>query len=115
MLVLDMGIGLSASGIFITAMSGVGDEEAGLVSGLTATSHEIGIALVLPVLSTIAASRIGSGTLDAAAGLDPGLITTGFGDAFRAAAAVSVGAALLAVVALRRDDAAPAAQPALAH
>ena len=37
-------------------MSGVGHDEAGLVSGLLTTSHEIGIALVLPVLSTIAVS-----------------------------------------------------------
>ena len=115
MLVLDAGIGLSASGIFITAMSGVGHEEAGLVSGLTTTSHEIGIALVLPVLSTIAASGIGPETLEAAVGVDPGAITAGFADAFRAAAAISFGAALLALLALRRDDVAPTAQPALAH
>ncbi|HSJ18232.1 MAG TPA: MFS transporter, partial [Solirubrobacterales bacterium] len=115
MLVLDAGIGLSAAGIFITAMSGVSEREAGLVSGLTTTSHELGIALVLPVLSTIAASRIGSGTLEAAAGLDPAVVTSAFGDAFRAAAAISLGAALLAIVALRRGDVARGAQPALAH
>ena len=54
MLVLDVGIGLAASGIFITAMSGVGHVEAGLVSGLTTTAHEIGIALVLATLSSVA-------------------------------------------------------------
>jgi EmrB/QacA subfamily drug resistance transporter len=114
LLVLDVGIGLSASAIFITAMSGVGEEEAGVVSGLTATSHELGIALVLPVLSTIAASGIGAGTLDAAASVDPDLITAGFGDAFRAAAAISLGAALLALVALRRSDVAAGTAPAFA-
>jgi EmrB/QacA subfamily drug resistance transporter len=115
MLVLDVGIGLSLSGIFITALSGVGDDEAGLVSGLTTTSHEIGIALVLPVLSTIAASAIGGATPEAAAGLDPALITEGFGDAFRAAAVIALGAAGLAAVALRRSDVAPGAQPAFTH
>jgi EmrB/QacA subfamily drug resistance transporter len=113
LLVLDVGLGLSASGIFITAMSGVGEDEAGLVSGLTTTAHEIGIALVLPVLSTIAASGIGGGTV-AVAGVDPALVTEGLGDAFRAAAVIAFGAALLALAALRRSDVAPGAEPAFA-
>lgn len=115
MLVLDAGIGLSASGIFITALSGVDERQAGLVSGLTTTAHEVGIALVLPVLSTIAASRIGSGTLEAAAGLEPELIANGFGNAFRAAAAISLGAALLTILALRRGDVPRGVKPAMAH
>jgi EmrB/QacA subfamily drug resistance transporter len=114
LLVLDVGIGLAASGIFITAMSGVGEREAGMVSGLTATAHEIGIALVLPVLSTIAAGGIGGERIETA-GLDPGAVTAGFGDAFSAAAGIALGAALLALVALRRSDIAPGAQPAFGH
>jgi EmrB/QacA subfamily drug resistance transporter len=113
LLVLDVGIGLAASGIFITAMSGVGDDEAGMVSGLLTTSHELGIALVLPVLSTIAANGIG--TEAAATGIDPVLVTEGFGDAFRTAAAIAFGAALLALIALRRSDVTPGAQPAFGH
>jgi EmrB/QacA subfamily drug resistance transporter len=114
LLVLDVGIGLAASGIFITAMSGVGEREAGMVSGLTATAHEIGIALVLPVLSTIAASRIGGAGIEAAL-VDPGAATAGFGDAFSAAAGIALGAALLTLLALRRSDVAPGAQPAFGH
>jgi len=102
------------SGVMITAMSGAGHENAGLISGLTTTAHEIGIALVLAVLSTIAASGIGGGALETAAGPDPELLTAGFADAFRAAAAIGLGAALLALVALRRDDVAPGAVPAFA-
>jgi EmrB/QacA subfamily drug resistance transporter len=113
LLVLDLGIGLSASGIFITAMSGVGDDEAGMVSGLVTTSHELGIALVLPVLSTVAASQIGADV--ATTGLDPGLVTMGFGDALRAAAAIAFAAALLALVALRRSDVTAGAAPAFGH
>jgi EmrB/QacA subfamily drug resistance transporter len=113
LLVLDVGIGLAAAGIFITALSGVEDERAGQVSGLTTTAHEIGIALVLPVLSTIAVSRIGGDT-PLSAGLDPELATAGFGDAFIGAAIISLAAALLALVALRRSDVAPGSQPALA-
>jgi EmrB/QacA subfamily drug resistance transporter len=100
LLVLDAGIGLAASAIFITAMAGVGEEEAGMVSGLTTTAHELGIALVLPVLSTIAASSE--------------LLTLGLGDAFRAAALLAFGAALLALVLLRRSDVAAGAEPAFA-
>jgi EmrB/QacA subfamily drug resistance transporter len=100
LLVLDVGIGLAAAAIFITAMAGVGEEEAGMVSGLTTTAHELGIALVLPVLSTIAASA--------------DTPTAGFGDAFRAAAVLAFGAALLTLILLRRSDVAPGAQPALA-
>jgi EmrB/QacA subfamily drug resistance transporter len=114
LLVLDMGIGLAASGIFITAMSGVGEHEAGMVSGLTTTAHELGIALVLPVLSTIAASRIGGGGIEAAAP-DPGAMAAGFGDAFVAAAVIALGATLITLVALRRSDVAAGRQPAFGH
>jgi EmrB/QacA subfamily drug resistance transporter len=115
LLMLDAGIGLSASGIFITAMAGVGERESGLVSGLVTTSHELGIALVLPVLSTIAVSGIGGGALGSAAALDPVAVTDGIGDALIAAVGIQLGAALLAVVALRRRDVAPGAQAAFAH
>jgi hypothetical protein len=113
LLILDVGIGLAAAGIFITALSGVEDERAGVVSGLTTTAHEIGIALVLPALSTIAVSRIGD-DVPLTAGLDPELATAGFGDAFTGAALISLAAALLALAALRRSDVAPGAEPAFA-
>jgi sugar phosphate permease len=68
-----------------------------MVSGLLSTSHELGIALVLPVLSTVAASSAG-----------------GLADAFVAAAAIAAGAAVLAFTALRRSDVAPGTRPAMA-
>jgi EmrB/QacA subfamily drug resistance transporter len=100
LLVLDAGIGLAASAIFITAMAGVGEAEAGMVSGLTTMAHELGIAFVLPVLSTIAAGSE--------------LLPSGLGDAFRAAALLAFGSALLPLVWLRRSDVTAPAQPALA-
>jgi EmrB/QacA subfamily drug resistance transporter len=115
LLVLDAGIGLAAAGIFITAMSGVGESEAGLVSGLTTTAHEIGIALVLPILSTIALAGVGAGTLEGAANLNPGAATEGFADAFRAAAGIAMAAAVLALAALRASDVARGTEPAFAH
>jgi len=114
LMVMDVGLGLAASGIYITAMSGVGHHEAGSVSGLVSTSHEIGVALVLPVLSTVAVSGIdthGAGI----AGLDPATMTSGLADGFSAAALISIGAALLAVVALRRSDVAKGTQGGFAH
>jgi EmrB/QacA subfamily drug resistance transporter len=114
LLVVGLGAGLSISGVMITAMSGAGHEDAGVISGLTSTAHEIGISLVLAVLSTIAASQIGGGGIDQAAGADPVQLTAGFGDAFRAAAAIGAGGALLALTALRRDDVAPGTAPAFA-
>jgi EmrB/QacA subfamily drug resistance transporter len=114
LLVVGLGTGLSISGVMITAMSGADEKNAGLISGLTTTAHEIGIALLLSVLSTIAASQLGGGALETAGAADPDLLTAGFSDAFRAAAAIGLGAALLAVVALRRDDVAPGTAPAFA-
>ena len=69
---------------------------------------------MLPVLSTIAVSSIGVATLDGTAGLDPAVVAHGFADAFRAAAVITLAAALLALAALRRTDVAPGAQPAFA-
>jgi EmrB/QacA subfamily drug resistance transporter len=114
LLVLDVGIGLSASGIFITAMSGVGEEEAGLVSGLTTTAHEVGIAIVLPPLATLAAAGIGDETVAEAAHVDPVSMTAGLSDAFLAAAGIAFAAAVLALAALRRSDVAPGGRPAFA-
>jgi hypothetical protein len=111
MLVLDVGIGLAASGIFVTAMSGVSHGEAGLVSGLTTTAHEIGIALVLSVLSSIAFG----GSASTAARLDPVAVEAGLHDAFVVAAAIALGASLLAATALRRSDVQPGAHAAFAH
>src|SRR5690606_28024216 len=48
-LALGLGGGLAAAGVMITAMSGVGHDDAGAVSGLTTTAHELSVALVLPV------------------------------------------------------------------
>jgi EmrB/QacA subfamily drug resistance transporter len=116
LVVLDLGIGLAAPAIFITGMAGAGHHDAGRISGLISAAHELGIALVLPVLSTIAVSGIGAGTLEEAVAGRPELLALGLGDAFRAAAGIALAAALLALIALRRHDVAPGAgTPAFAH
>ena len=75
-----------------------------MASGLITTAHEIGIALVLPVLSTIAVASVDGDTLEGAVAADPGALAAGFGDAFTAAAAITGAAAVLALVGLRRKD-----------
>jgi EmrB/QacA subfamily drug resistance transporter len=102
-LLLALGIGLAIVGILVTTMMGAGADDAGLASGLTNTAHELGIALVLSLLSTIAASKIG-GTAGLVGHADPGQLAAGLSDAFRAAAAVAFAASLIAVVALRGSD-----------
>lgn len=104
LLILDLGIGLAAPAIFIVGTAGADDAEAGLVSGLISTAHELGGAIVLPVLSTVAITAAGVGTVDVAGTLPPDVLVSGIGDALRAAAILCVGASLLAVAVMRRSD-----------
>lgn len=101
-LLLGAGGGLAAAGVMITAMSGAGPDDAGLVSGLTNSAHELSIALTLPILSTIAASQIGLGAL--VAGSNAGALTDGIGTAFRAAALIALAGVVIAASLLRRTD-----------
>ncbi|HSJ61217.1 MAG TPA: MFS transporter [Jiangellaceae bacterium] len=101
-LLLGVGGGLAAAGVMITAMSGARSEDAGLVSGLTNTAHELSIALTLPVLSTIAAGQSGLGRQAAAA--ETGLLTEGITSAFLAAAGIAAAGVVVTVALLRRTD-----------
>jgi EmrB/QacA subfamily drug resistance transporter len=87
-LVLGVGMGLVFPGVTVTALHGVDPEEAGLASGFMATSHEIGAALGVAVLSAIAAT---AGDITTLAG-----ITAGYQDGFIAAAGMAVALAAIA-------------------
>ena len=84
-LALGLGTGLVFPAVSITAMSDVGHDDAGMASGLMQTSHELGAALGVAVLSSIAT----------AAGAVPAL---GYQDGCLAAAAIAGLLALLALV-----------------
>ena len=112
LMVLGLGVGLAAAGIMITAMAGAGDRDAGVISGLVTTAHELSIALMLPVLTTIAIGSLG-GAPGHAGGATA--LTDGFADAFAAGGAFLVVATVFALLVLRRSDVAPGARAAFAH
>lgn len=90
------GAGLMMTPVAAAAMSGVGRADQGLVSGLLNTSRQLGGALGLTVLATIAASRISSrghaGAGEAVA------LSSGYGLAFLVSAAFLIAASALAVL-----------------
>ena len=96
------GLGFSFVTTTIAAVSGVEEHEAGLASGLINTSQQVGGALGLAILSSIATSRsedlVGSGT-----GL-PEALTEGFQAAFLGGAAFAALGFVLTLVMIRNSD-----------
>ena len=93
--IVAVGLGLSFVSVTITAVSGVGHDEAGLASGLVNTAQQVGGALGLAVLSSVSASKIAD-----AGGHGVDALTSGFQAAFTVGAgfaALGVVLALLAV------------------
>jgi EmrB/QacA subfamily drug resistance transporter len=109
-LLIGFGIGFSFVPISIAALAGVQPAEAGLASGLINTTQQIGGALGIAALSTIATSRtedaVGSGTALQAALVD------GFQAAFVAGAGIALLGIVAAAVLIRRHELehAPAAE-----
>jgi EmrB/QacA subfamily drug resistance transporter len=97
------GLGFAFVTTTIAAVSGVAESEAGLASGLINTSQQIGGALGLAVLSTLATSRtedaLSSGTSSLASGL-----TEGFQAAFLGGAAIAALGFVLTLVLIRSSD-----------
>jgi predicted MFS family arabinose efflux permease len=98
MILLGIGAGIAFTPVLLAAMSDVSPEESGLASGLVNTAFMMGGALGLAVLASIAASRTdslqasGSSHLAALVG---GYHAAFIGGALFAAAAATIGAALL--------------------
>jgi MFS family permease len=92
MIVGSLGMGAIFMPLTLVATTGLEDEDQGLASGLFNTSQQVGGALGLAILSTIAASHTSSG---------PSGQVHGFHYAF-AGAGVLVGLALLVLLALLR-------------
>jgi EmrB/QacA subfamily drug resistance transporter len=101
-LAIGVGMGFSFVPISIAALAGVKGPEAGLASGLINTSQQIGGALGLALLTTVATTRaeglLGSGTPA------PEAMTNGFGLAFLVAAGFALVSLITTLVVLKGDD-----------
>jgi MFS family permease len=106
-LVVGLGIGFAFVPISIAALAGVQPSEAGLASGLINTSQQIGGALGIAALSSIATSRTDDAL--AAGSALPEALVHGFTGAFVAGAIVAAVGIVAALTLIRRDE---LAQPA---
>ena len=113
-LLIGIGIGFSFVPISIAALAGVQASEAGLASGLINTSQQIGGALGIAALSTIATSQ--SADAVAAGSALPEALVEGFTAAFIAGVVIAGVGIVAALTLIRRDELeqqAPETQPAL--
>jgi EmrB/QacA subfamily drug resistance transporter len=100
-LLIGVGIGFSYVPITIAALAGVEAAEAGLASGLINTSQQIGGALGIAALSTIATSRTDNAVSTGTA--VPSALVDGFTGAF-VAGAIIAGIGIVAALTLIRSD-----------
>jgi len=105
-LLMATGLGLAFVTSTIAAVSGVEERESGLASGLINTSQQIGGALGLAVLATIANTR--TDDVLASSGGDPSqlpvALTEGFQSAFLAGAGIALLGLVLTLVLIRTRD-----------
>jgi EmrB/QacA subfamily drug resistance transporter len=108
-LLVAVGLGFSFVPISIAALAGVEAHEAGLASGLINTTQQIGGALGIAALSSIATSR----TTDAVAGgaTKSSALVTGFHGAFWAGVVVAGIGVIATLTLIRRDELEQGAEP----
>ncbi|NEW73805.1 MFS transporter [Streptomyces rhizosphaericus] len=99
-IIMSLGSGLMMTPLAASATSGAAPSEAGLVSGLVNTSRQLGGALGLTVLATVAAERI-----TAHGGGGPEALAAGYGRAFVVATGIIATAVVLMAVLLPRTPA----------
>jgi len=113
------GFGVAFPAIITLAMSGASGSDAGVASGLANTTQQVGAALGVAVLTTLAAARYGH--LVAAGRTTGEALTGGYHVAFGVSAGLTVAALVIALMVLRPSGASaasvasPAAEPALAE
>jgi EmrB/QacA subfamily drug resistance transporter len=101
-LLIGVGIGFSFVPISIAALAGVQPAEAGLASGLINTSQQIGGALGIAALSTIATSQTENALVTGTA--MPVALVDGFTAAFLAGVAIAGLGIVAALTLIRRDE-----------
>lgn len=108
-LLVALGMALCFVPISIAALAGVRQAEAGLASGLINTSQQIGGAVGIALLSTIAISRTEN---EVAAGTAvPQALTSGFQLAFWVGAGIALAGVAAALVLIRQEEIAAVAEP----
>jgi EmrB/QacA subfamily drug resistance transporter len=107
-LIIGAGISFAFVPISIAALAGVEAKDAGLASGLINTSQQIGGALGIAVLSTVAVSHTTSASHAGKA--VPVALTDGFRAAFWVGVAIAVVGVVASVVLVRPDELAQAPQ-----
>jgi EmrB/QacA subfamily drug resistance transporter len=110
-LLTGLGIGFSFVPISIAALAGVQPAEAGLASGLFNTSQQIGGALGIAALSTIATSRT-ENAVESGSAL-PVALVDGFSAAFTGGVVVAALGIIAALVLIRSDEMEPVLEPEL--
>jgi EmrB/QacA subfamily drug resistance transporter len=104
-LILGVAIPFAFVPITIAALAGTRPQEAGLASGLINTSQQIGGALGIALLSTIAVSTTDDEVASGAA--VPAALTEGFVNAFWAGAAIAFAGVLVSIFLVRGRDLRP--------
>jgi EmrB/QacA subfamily drug resistance transporter len=117
-MLLAAGFGLALPALTTLGMSGAGPHDAGLASGLFNTTQQIGMAMGVALLSTLAASR--TDTLLADGQSQAAALTGGYHLAFAVGAGLLGAAFVVAFTVLRRPDQHPIVPmdteaPAAAH
>ena len=95
-LITAAGMGAAFVPVTITAMAGVAPGEAGLASGLVNTSRQMGGALGLAILATVATART-----DSLGGHGAAALTAGYQRAFEIGAGFAIAGALVALFVLQ--------------
>ncbi len=123
LLLFGVGIGISFPSLMTLAMSGATPSDAGLASGIVNTSAQVGGAIGLAVLATLAAER--TSTLEAGGASAVSALNSGFHLAYVVAAGLVAAALAIAVFVLRSEpmpdpaalaeDEAPGARPEPAY
>ncbi|MGW6624467.1 DHA2 family efflux MFS transporter permease subunit [Nocardia sp. NPDC055002] len=103
--VLPVMVAVSGGGLVLPAltalgMSGADADDAGLASGLFNTTQQVGMAIGVAVLSTLAAARTGAELVAGAS--DAAALTSGYRLAFTVAAGLLAAAMIVSVLVLRK-------------
>ncbi len=106
MLLIGVGIGTSFPALMTVAMSGATPQDSGLASGLVNTSAQVGGAIGLAILATLATGR--TDDLEAAGAAHEAALNSGFHLAYLVGAGLVAIALVIAIAVLREVDPAAA-------